>query len=533
MPFNDSAFHRIDDGRSFLFAPSGSDQQRSFGGHCSLCGIEHRIVWLDHHRERIRDVLFGAVPDFRAISGSAEVVTIGLMENSQGDYGFVFSCGQDDESDLAASRIQVEHAFITQTQALLSELDSTSTLLNEYRSERQVFEAKLRQQHIEHEQQRARARVHYQAQRKARAKLRATALESPHEGDLSQADLDRWSMQEADIFRSLKGRLRSEAKPMTDDYDALRADITDLKARRRALSDALKAHFYSAAAAPPRPSEMTATERVLHHAAYFGYVPHGIVQLSRHSGDRADAGDPKLVMALEKQTELLCGLSFRRRRNEPFQLTPSPLEVVYEDDYLAVINKPSGLLSASGRHWTTADNAQFRLSAQLNLKTPIRLVHRLDQDTSGLIMFAKDPLTHRRLSTAFMDRLVDKTYLAVLEETPKNKAGRIELPLSTNRAGRPRQVIDYKLGKPAQTEFRVLSKIQRGTLIELRPITGRTHQLRVHCADPEGLHCPIVGDDLYGRQPPQSRLYLHAAGLKFDHPRTQNIVELEAYPTFV
>ena len=135
--------------------------------------------------------------------------------------------------------------------------------------------------------------------------------------------------------------------------------------------------------------------------------------------------------------------------------------------------------------------------------------------------------------TVTMERKVEKNYIAVVDGTPTETTGVIDLPLATNRAGRPRQVVDLVSGKPSRTEYQVMGQTRQGTVLNLVPITGRTHQLRVHCAHPTGLSCPIIGDDLYGISPPSTRLLLHANRIKFNHPITQNTVELEAHPTFV
>lgn len=191
-------------------------------------------------------------------------------------------------------------------------------------------------------------------------------------------------------------------------------------------------------------------------------------------------------------------------------------EVVYEDDALVVVNKPAGLLSVPGKEEVASVYSLVR-----NLLSPgcdLLTVHRLDMDTSGLLVLAKTQAAHRCLQAQFEQRLVRKRYVALLEGTVPQDAGRIDLPLRPDWHDRPRQVADPVHGKPAVTDYEVLARRNGRTLIAFYPQTGRTHQLRVHAAHPQGLHCPIVGDALYGT--PAERLYLHAERLEFTHPVT-------------
>ena len=190
------------------------------------------------------------------------------------------------------------------------------------------------------------------------------------------------------------------------------------------------------------------------------------------------------------------------------------LEIVYEDGDLWVVNKPSGMLSVPGKshHESVISILQERCQ---DGETPL-VVHRLDMDTSGLLVVAKHKTAHYRLQKQFRDRKIHKTYVAVLDGEPLSigEKGRIELPLSPDLMHRPFQKVDKEHGKPAITEYLVVDE----HVVELHPLTGRTHQLRVHCAHGGGLGRPIKGDNLYGRR--ADRLYLHAAKIAFVHPGT-------------
>ena len=144
--------------------------------------------------------------------------------------------------------------------------------------------------------------------------------------------------------------------------------------------------------------------------------------------------------------------------------------------------------------------------------------------TSGLLIIAKTKLMHQKLQALFENRLIKKRYIALLEGIVPADQGTIELPLCPDPLDRPRQIVHYEHGKPAITEFQVIERTDNHTRIAFYPRTGRTHQLRVHAAHPQGLHCPIIGDELYGRQ--ADRLYLHAETLEFVHPMTGETIKI-------
>ena len=204
--------------------------------------------------------------------------------------------------------------------------------------------------------------------------------------------------------------------------------------------------------------------------------------------------------------------------------TPLEPEVVYEDEVVVVVNKPSGMLSMPGRQTTysVATWAQERWPGSM-------VAHRLDMSTSGIILVAKTEEAYHALQEQFTERVVKKKYLAIVEGKPQEEHGVINLPLSSDPLNRPCQVVDHEHGKQAITEYRVLATAQGYTLLALWPHTGRTHQLRMHCAHHEGLDCPILGDELYGRK--AERLYLQAQAITFVHPSTNKRMHFELpYP---
>ena len=208
--------------------------------------------------------------------------------------------------------------------------------------------------------------------------------------------------------------------------------------------------------------------------------------------------------------------------------------VVYEDAQLVIVDKPTGLLSVPGRGGLRQDCVSTRLRARFPGAMGQLVVHRLDLDTSGLLLAAKDPVTFVALQRLFSRREVTKRYIAWLDGDVHGEHGVIELPLRTDIDDRPRQVHDAVHGKVAVTSWRVLSRRDGRTRVELMPHTGRTHQLRVHAAHPAGLDTPIVGDRLYGTAAPAAgeRLMLHAESLAFVHPATGQPMLVEAPAPF-
>ena len=198
------------------------------------------------------------------------------------------------------------------------------------------------------------------------------------------------------------------------------------------------------------------------------------------------------------------------------------LQIIYEDEYLAVISKPEGMLAVPGKRDVPSvyDILRERFP---NAEGPI-IIHRLDMDTSGLMIAAKTKEAHRLLQDLFAHQRVEKRYVALLEGHVPNMEGRITLPICPDPLDRPRQMSRPLHGKPAVTDYHELGYEGERTRILFLPRTGRTHQLRVHAAHSLGLHCPIVGDRLYGHA--ADRLYLHAEYLAFPHPMTGQTVSV-------
>jgi len=193
------------------------------------------------------------------------------------------------------------------------------------------------------------------------------------------------------------------------------------------------------------------------------------------------------------------------------------LKIIFEDDDIIIVNKPPEFLSVPGKE--IKDSVYTRIKQQYPSATGPLIVHRLDMSTSGILVLTKTKEANRILQNQFIKRTIKKRYVALLSGKLSKKKGVITLPLRLDLDDRPRQLVDFKNGKKAKTNWNVITQNDTHTRVHFYPITGRTHQLRVHAAHKDGLNLPIIGDDLYGTK--QDRLYLHADFIEFIHPSSQ------------
>lgn len=204
-------------------------------------------------------------------------------------------------------------------------------------------------------------------------------------------------------------------------------------------------------------------------------------------------------------------------------------DLCFFDDALIVLNKPTGLLSVPGRGPEKADCLESRLRERFS---DARIVHRLDMETSGLMVLARDNHTHRALSAQFEHRKVEKQYIARVAGKMKQRKGEIDLPLIVDWPNRPLQKVDLVNGKPSLTQWQTLETFPHTSRLRLSPLTGRSHQLRVHL---NAIGHPILGDSLYGTTQSKGaaqRLQLHASLLAFRHPGTGERLEHQSPAPF-
>lgn len=390
-------------------------------------------------------------------------------------------------------------------------------------------EGMLTQHHAELEALAQRHRENRSARAEARARGEAAA------------DLDQQSRADKAEKRRLRERQALEALPCITAIQARKTEYDRLVAARSARSaellDAIQATYrvplaeIFQPAVPPGGTGDCAGPKLLGYAAALGLAPVALTEFwwgdpppsgGRHHGIHYPACRGKCGPLLRY---MLDGVPVEPAAAFVTQdVAESAPEIVYEDQWLIVVHKPAGMLSVPGRNASAQDSALTRLRIRYPNATGPLLVHRLDLDTSGLLLMARTLEVHGQLQRLFAQRKIRKTYVAVLDGDVHGDAGRIALALRGDPDDRPRQIHDPSSGKAAVTDWRVLSRQPGQTRVILHPQTGRTHQLRVHAAHPAGLNVPIVGDRLYGRR--GGRLMLHAQALAFEHPVTGRAVEI-------
>ena len=358
-----------------------------------------------------------------------------------------------------------------------------------------------------------------------------------------EAELIRESQYMKAEFRRKKRKIEEKTEPELD-YEKIKEDIRKIKQSRKQHSDNLQRWLFSqfnmlndkgecknlidifkdtAAKTPPAGSGECCEPKLLQYAYSLGYKPLQIAMFwwgespkeeIRHHLHFYPACNGKCKPILQW---MLPASTF-----EPAAVDLSiynKVETLYEDREITVIHKPEGLLSVPGK-----DTAQPSVYALMRSKYPEAtgplIVHRLDMSTSGVMMIAKTEFAYHRLQKAFLNHQIQKKYVAIISGKDIPEKGIISLPLMPDYLDRPRQIVDHEQGKEAVTEYEVLEPVDDSHFrIALYPKTGRTHQLRVHCAHQEGLNAPILGDPLYGNEK-AARLHLHAEEITFEHPLT-------------
>ncbi len=363
--------------------------------------------------------------------------------------------------------------------------------------------------------------------------------------------LDRESQLEKMARRDFKRDRDRVLLPLKEAIALADAKMQILKKQRRELSRTLQTQMHSAyvltnfagetlslrelitEGAMPTGMGDCCAPKLLHYAATNHLIPIAMAEFwwGNPSADGYKIQGEFYGACVERCQPLMGFLLSGRRSptvpNISANLAPQDLQIIYEDAYLIAIAKPAGLLSVPGRYLDTQDSVLSRLRQSLGADTPIYPVHRLDRQTSGILLFVRDLESLRSLNHQFAQRQIHKIYEALLSGKIEHEHGEIDLPLWGNPENRPLQQVDIERGKPSVTEFRLLESKENYSRIEFVPLTGRTHQLRVHAADPRGLGMTILGDRLYGCDAATDRLHLHAREITFIHPRSQELIHLQ------
>ncbi len=414
--------------------------------------------------------------------------------------------------------------------------------------------------------------------RQARKVKRGQAKESLTDDDLAQCfkQLAKESVYDKNQLRELKQYWRDLMVQEQQKLTVLTDDINAIKTKRKKLSTRLQKQLFkqyrllnsagiekdlmelfqhAPYPIPPAGTGDCAAPKLLQYAFrhklkplamaefWWGQAPRSeIRQHKKFYGACSGKCQPILTHMLEGMT----------LDDNPLLVNPAlgkTLEIVYQDNDIVVVNKPSEFLSVPGKN--IEDSVYLRIKQQFPQATGSLIVHRLDMSTSGLMVLALTKRAQKNLQQQFINRTIKKRYVALLEGKVEEKneekiTGEINLPLRGDFDDRPRQLVCFEHGKQAKTQWQVIDVIEGKTKLYLQPVTGRTHQLRLHCAHPQGLNIPILGDDLYGnngfdshshnhsdsKKQNTQRLHLHAQRLILHHPVSKNIMTFEVAADF-
>lgn len=428
-----------------------------------------------------------------------------------------------EEDVLSAMNRQIES--LEQDPALLELIEQLQTETAE--AERQLAA----------EKQRAKANKLSRDQRRETQE----SLLAPEEFKNLETELVQESMRDHYILKDLKKYWKQKLEAIQTKLSPASRQIQDLKETRKRKSSALQQYIFdhyfflnqagqnksladifqrNAAAPPPSGAGECAAPKLLQYAFLHGLKPIVLAEFwwgespigeIRKHGQFYPACRGKCEPIL---AHMLKGIPLDENPMLSDASGMLDVEILFEDESMLVINKPASLLSVPGK--SVMDSVYFRMRQRYPEATGPLIVHRLDMGTSGLMLVAKTAEVHKELQSQFIRRTIKKRYVALLEGNVSGDSGVIDLPLRVDLDDRPRQMVCYEHGKSARTEWQVVARDAGTTRIHFHPITGRTHQLRVHAAHPLGLNAPILGDELYGTK--GARLHLHAERIEFLHP---------------
>ncbi|WP_068599179.1 pseudouridine synthase [Vaginella massiliensis] len=359
------------------------------------------------------------------------------------------------------------------------------------------------------------------------------------------------SLAEKRKIRDLKLEYDSKIKVVQDQLNHLENEIEQLKNKRKNKSNHLQEYLFGQyrflnilgqqkslleifGKNPPSAAGECAAPKLLNYAFlhnlkpicmaefWWGKSPKSAIRKHQHFYPACTAKCQPIL------SHMLLGMEVEENPMRTQNTKDKKIEILFEDRDILVINKPENFLSVPGI--AVKDSVQERLKLMYPEITSPMMVHRLDMQTSGLLVIAKNKLSHERLQKQFLKKKVNKRYIALLDGIIENQTGEINLPLRVDLDDRPRQLVCYEHGKPAVTKYEVIGFEANKTRIYFYPITGRTHQLRVHASHPSGLNMPIVGDDLYGKK--GKRLCLHAEKIEFFHPISNKKLIFSSEPNF-
>lgn len=496
-------------------------------------------------------------------AGTGKMFGVLLVKSPQGEIGFLSAfSGKIADKNLLPGFVPpvfdmlAEESFFRSDLACITEINSA---VKEQQSNPRLAQLKqtlnqLEQDYQDEEHTQRQAIIAGRAARKAQREhgeqtLDKTAL------DALLTDLSKQSVAEKNVLKYLKLEWEERIAAVKAELDVLLSSLNQLKQQRKQLSNALQNKLFAqyrflngrgeeqslaaifaptTSPTPPAGAGECAAPKLLHYAFKHGFEPLALAEFWWGVSPKSEIRQhQQFYPSCNSKCQpilghMLQGLKVDDNPLEENWAEDKELEILFEDDALVVVNKPSGLLSVPGK--TITDSAYTRLQQRYpDVEGPF-VVHRLDMATSGLLVFALTKRANKSLQKQFISRSVEKRYVALLEGEVEQQNGQIKLPMRGDPVDRPRQLVCFEHGKPAETYWEKISTINGRSKLYLYPKTGRTHQLRVHCAHHLGLNLPMVGDGLYGEK--ADRLHLHAERLEFEHPYSKERLTFSAEAEF-
>ncbi|WP_345950724.1 pseudouridine synthase [Mucilaginibacter sp. PAMB04274] len=449
----------------------------------------------------------------------------------------------------------VENSFFLKEQEIINTINTqVSKIWSD--GEYEHLRHDLKQLFAQSEQELAEFKKQLKNNKETRKKLREQHKHTLNQDNYAQfeANLIRHSLHDKHQLNVLTQKWKQHLEEVRGKIAQFEAGIETLKNERRERSAALQQQLFeqyvflnkdgeskslqeifstTIYGKPPSAAGECATPKLLQFAFANGYKPLAMAEFWWGAAPKSEIKKHKqFYPACTGKCKPILGHMLKGMQidEDPFLQNPgesSKLEIIFEDQYFVVVNKPAGLLSVPGVN--IQDSVYSRLKLTWQTIEPL-IIHRLDMGTSGLLVVAKTPEAHKHIQRQFLKRTVSKRYTAILSKVIDQAEGEIDLPLRGDFYNRPRQLVCFESGKRSVTRWKLVERQEATTKVHFWPLTGRTHQLRMHSAHELGLNAPIVGDDLYGTS--AERLYLHAAYLEFVHPSTNEKISFDIAEDF-
>lgn len=448
-----------------------------------------------------------------------------------------------------------ENSFFLLEEEHLNDLNKQIALLEE-REIGTELRRKLEQTKIKLDHQFIQFKENLKIQKKERKLLRdqSKSVLSPSSYELLEQDLIKQSLRDKHELRVFQKQYEQDMAAAEQPLNDYVNTIANLKEERRKRSSQLQNKLFAQynfqnaqgesknvmeifndlnKPQPPAGSGECAAPKLLQYAYLNQYKPIALAEFWWGQSPSAEVRRHlHYYPACRNKCEPILGYMLQGLLVDKNPMLENPdenikLPIIYEDESLVIINKPEEFLSVPGIH--VQDSVYTRMLQKYPDAGPL-IVHRLDMSTSGILVLAKNKEAHKIIQSQFINHTIVKQYIALLDGLVTEDSGMISLPIRVDLDDRPRQLVCYEYGKKAITRWEKIGVVAGKTKVRFFPLTGRTHQLRLHAAHPDGMNCPIVGDDLYGQK--SNRLHLHAAYIAFNHPVTNERMHFSVEPNF-